>query len=89
LKYVRRFSGEVLSEEYSIKKTRFKGNKKLFVWAAISFDGPEEMYFIEDKENTECYEKILNACLPDIPKLYSGGLCTNFDTPQKSTLTPP
>ena len=72
LRYVRRFSGEVLSEEYSTKKTRFKGNKKLFVWAAISFDGPEQLYFIEGKENTDCYEEILDACLPDISKLYSG-----------------
>jgi hypothetical protein len=31
LRYVRRFSGEILSEEYALKKTRFKGNKKLFV----------------------------------------------------------
>ena len=54
------------------KNTRFKGNKKLFVWAAISFDGPEQLYFIEGKENTDCYEEILDACLPDISKLYSG-----------------
>jgi hypothetical protein len=25
----------------------------LFVWAAISFDGPEYLYFIEGKENTD------------------------------------
>jgi hypothetical protein len=49
LRYIRRFSGEVLSEEYSTKKTRFKGNKKLFVWAVISFDGHEQLYFIECK----------------------------------------
>jgi hypothetical protein len=53
------------------KKTRFKGNKKLFVWSLISFDDPEQLYFIEGNENTGCYEEILNAYLPDIPKLYS------------------
>ncbi len=53
LQYVRHFHGETLSEELSLKKTRFKGRKKLFVWAAISFDGPEYLYFIEGKENTD------------------------------------
>lgn len=55
-----------------MKKTRFKGEKKMFVWAAISFDGPEQLYFIEGKENTDCYEEILDACLPDIKKLWKG-----------------
>jgi hypothetical protein len=49
--FVRR--GEELSEEYSIKRTKFKEGKKLLVWAAISFDGPEQLYFIEDKKNTD------------------------------------
>ncbi len=31
LRYVRIFSGQILSEEYVIKKTHFKGNKKFFV----------------------------------------------------------
>jgi hypothetical protein len=72
LGYVKLFSGEFLLDEYAIKKTRFKGNKKLFVSAAISFDGSEQLYFIEGNENTDCYEEIFNACLPDIPKLYCG-----------------
>ncbi len=71
LRYIRRFSEEVLSEEYTKKKIWFKGNKKLFVRAAISFDGPEKLYFIEGKENTDCYEEILNAFLSDISKLLS------------------
>jgi hypothetical protein len=72
LHYVRRFHRETLSEEYSLKKTRFKGGKKLFVWAAISFDGPEYLYFIEGKENTDAYKKILNTALPNIKKLWQG-----------------
>jgi hypothetical protein len=37
LRYVHRFYGEVLSEEYSRKKTRFVGiSKKILIWAARS-----------------------------------------------------
>jgi hypothetical protein len=70
LRYVRRFYGEVLSKEYSIKKNRFVDpSKKILVWAAISFDGPEQLVFIEEKENKEFYEGILNTCLPEIKRL--------------------
>jgi hypothetical protein len=55
LRYVRRFAGEELSEEYAMKKTRFNGNKKYLVWAAISFDGPEELNFIEGTMDTDVY----------------------------------
>jgi hypothetical protein len=42
LRYVCRFYREVLSKEYSIKKTRFvDSSKKILIWAAIAFDGPE------------------------------------------------
>ncbi len=44
----------------------------MFVWAAISFDGPEYLYFIEEKENTDAYEKILNKALPKIKNLWQG-----------------
>ncbi len=56
LRFVRHFAREELSEEYSKQLTKFKGGKKLLVWAAISFNGPELLYFIDDKENTEVYE---------------------------------
>jgi hypothetical protein len=41
----------------------------LFVWAAISFDCPNYLYFIEGKENTDAYEEVLNKALPNIKKL--------------------
>jgi hypothetical protein len=52
---------EELSEKHSIKWTKFKGGKKLLVCAAISLYGPEQLYFIEDKENTDFYEEILDT----------------------------
>jgi hypothetical protein len=58
---------KVLSEEYSIKKTRFNENKKLFVWAAIPC--LEQLYFNESRENIDCYEEILDACLTEISKI--------------------
>ncbi len=79
LRYVRRFAGEELSEEYCIKKTKFNGNKKILVWAAISFDGPEELYFLEENENREVYEEILEECLPNIKRLQSGELIFQQD----------
>jgi hypothetical protein len=69
LRYVCRFYGEVLSEEYLRKQTRFVGpSKKILIWAAISFDGLEQLFFIEEKENTDVYEDILYTCLPDIKR---------------------
>jgi hypothetical protein len=58
-------------ERILYKKAFFNRNKKLFVWAAISFDGPEQLYFIEGRENTDCYEEILDQYLLDISKLSS------------------
>jgi hypothetical protein len=72
LGFVRRFAGKELIEEYSKKWTKFKGGKKLLVWATISFDGPELLYFIDGKKNTDVYEEIVDECLPVIPKLQSG-----------------
>jgi hypothetical protein len=53
LRYVRRFAGEELSEENCIKKTKFNGKKKILVWAAISYDEPEQLYFSWRKQKTE------------------------------------
>jgi hypothetical protein len=51
LRYVRRYYGEQLLEEYCRKKIKYHRNKRILVWAAISFDGPEQLHFIEKKEN--------------------------------------
>ena len=42
------------------------------MWAAISFDGQEQLYFIEENENTAVYKSILDDCLPDIDGLMNG-----------------
>jgi hypothetical protein len=41
----------------------------VLIWAAISYDGSKQLYFIEDTENRDCYEEILEARLLDIQKL--------------------
>jgi hypothetical protein len=41
IKFISRFAGEELSEQYCQKKTRFNVNKRFLVWAAISYDGAE------------------------------------------------
>ncbi len=69
MRYVRRHHGELLSEEYSPKKTMFNGGKLVLIWTAISYDGPEQLYFIEGTKDKDCYEEILEACLPDIQRL--------------------
>jgi hypothetical protein len=33
------------------KKIKCHGNKRILVWAAISFDRPKLLYFIKEKEN--------------------------------------
>jgi hypothetical protein len=57
-----------------MKKTKFHGGKQILIWAAISWDEPEQLFFIEDKENTDVYEEILDARLPKISRLQSGEL---------------
>ncbi len=44
----------------------------MLVWAAISFDGPKYLNFIEEKENTDAYEEILNRAFPKIKNLWQG-----------------
>ncbi len=44
----------------------------MFVWAAISFDGADYLYFIERKENIDANEELLNTALPKIKKLWQG-----------------
>jgi hypothetical protein len=43
---VYRYYEEELSDEFEIKKSRWKQNKKIFVWTAISKEGPEALNFI-------------------------------------------
>jgi hypothetical protein len=70
---VRCYHGEELGEEFAIKKTKFHGGKRILIWAAISWDGPEQLFFTEDKENTDVYEEILDVCLPNIPQAAKWG----------------
>jgi hypothetical protein len=71
LQYLRRYHGEELGEEYAINKTKFHGRKRILISAAISWVGPEQLFIIEDKENTDVYEDILDDCLPNISRLQS------------------
>jgi hypothetical protein len=43
--------------------------EKNLIWVAISFDGREQIFFIEEKENTDVYEDILNYFCPEIKRL--------------------
>ncbi len=57
------------------------------MWAAISYEGPEQLYFVEGKENTDMYEEILNACLPEIRKLtHEDGLFQQDNAPPHAAL---
>ncbi|KAL4473429.1 hypothetical protein ABPG72_012108 [Tetrahymena utriculariae] len=46
-RYVRRFSGEELSEEYCIKKYTFKKGFFVLIWGAISVNGSEQLFFAD------------------------------------------
>lgn len=39
------------------------------VWAAITYEGPAALYYIDEKVNSQVYRKILEDCLPDIEGL--------------------
>jgi hypothetical protein len=51
------------------KNTKFHGNKKIIVWAAISYDRAEELCFLDKKENSAVYEEKL--CLQKIKRIQS------------------
>jgi hypothetical protein len=68
LRYVCRHHGKLLSEEYSPKKTMFNWGKRALTRAAISHDGPKQLYFIEGTEDRDCCENILDACHPEISR---------------------
>ena len=86
LRFVRRYFGEQLTEEYCIKKTRFSGTCKIMVWAAISSDGPEQIHFVDGTMNSTLYKHILDANLSGIRKLWKGEYIFMQDnaTPHKS-----
>jgi hypothetical protein len=54
----RLFSKSILSRKLGLKVERNCSSGQ-----AISFDGPEYLYFIEGMENTDSYEEILNKAL--------------------------
>jgi hypothetical protein len=39
------------------------------IWAAISFEGPEFNYFLEQRENADVYKDILKECISKVTKL--------------------
>jgi hypothetical protein len=39
------------------------------IWAAISFEGPEFIYFLEEKENANVYKDILKECILKVTNL--------------------
>jgi hypothetical protein len=51
LRYVHRFCGEVLSEEYSRKKSCLGPSKEILIWTTISFDGPEQFFYRREREH--------------------------------------
>jgi hypothetical protein len=66
IRFVRRYDGEELSDEFSLKVSKWKKGKKILVWAAISSEGPEALHFIHGKENSDVYLNILEDSLPSI-----------------------
>ncbi|KAL4473462.1 hypothetical protein ABPG72_012141 [Tetrahymena utriculariae] len=69
LRYVRRFSGEELSEEYCIKKSTFKKGFFVLIWGAISVNGSEQLFFADGTIDSELYLKVIQNTLPKIQKL--------------------
>jgi hypothetical protein len=58
---------------------KYKGNKRILVWVAISFDGPKQLYFTEEKKNTDVYFQILGEYLPYTTRLMNGELIFMHD----------
>ncbi len=67
------------------RNRKFHTGKRILIWTAISWDGPEQLFFIEDKENKDVYEEILDACLPNIPRPQSGELIFMQDNASSHT----
>ena len=61
IRYVRRYPGEELTDEFSNKFSKAKNFKKIMIWGAISYQGDRVMQFIEGSLDSSKYLKILRA----------------------------
>ncbi len=59
IRFVWRYDREELSDEFTLKTSRWKQGVKVLAWAAILIDGSEALHFIHGKENSEVYLNIL------------------------------
>ena len=72
IRFVRRYDGEKLSEEYSNTFSKIMNAKKVMMWAAISYTGKRTMTFIDGTVNGEAYRKTLIKNLPNFIELIDG-----------------
>lgn len=69
---MRRYNGEILTDEYSNSFTKFKNPNKIMMWAAISFNEKRTMQFIEGSLDSTAYRKILIKNFPHFKELLKG-----------------
>lgn len=72
IRYVRRYPGEELPQEFSNKFVKAKNFKKIMIWGAISYQGDRVMKFIEGSLDSSKYLKILTKNIPLIKKFMKG-----------------
>ena len=72
IRFVRRYAGEELGEEYCRKESKYEGQKGVLVWAAITYDGPAAIKMIEDKLDSDDYLDILKKEVHNIKGLQEG-----------------
>jgi hypothetical protein len=57
------------------------------ILAAISFEGPEFIYILEEKENADAYKDILKKCISKVTKLSEGELiCIQNKSPSHGAI---
>ena len=71
IRFVRRYEGETLSEDYINTFQKAKNPRKIMVWAAICYNGRRILEFIDGSMDSNCYLKILEKNLPRLKELWN------------------
>ncbi len=59
IRFVRRYAGEELGEEYCVKNTKYDGQSGVLVWSAIKQDGLVNLKIFDERIDSEVYLDVL------------------------------
>ncbi len=79
IRFVRRYAGEELGEDYCVKNTKYDGQSGVLVWGAIKHDGPAALKIFDERIDSEVYLDVLKNKVRKIDGLKEGKLKYQHD----------